>query len=277
MNIIALSVSFFSVGKADQLQATEHVLKFGVSWSMMLVLMPLLWLFIASATPGPPPENFGTGDFRAKAALLVFSATTLAVGAAVRLAAAVNPERPGEKSLLFSKGIFYGTGFLLEIITVVLYAIFRIDQIFHVPNGASQRGDYAGPSGVKGVESRGWTLNDIESEVSKIGVRYQILRSESGWSADKPLLAMLYPDSAINTLSVRETALPEPPREFESGSLPPRNLTRVSRRQSLFQALRPDRPPRADRATIFMTEELPSKLRGTDKSANQEWKSVDFE
>ena len=89
LNIITLSVSFFSVGKLTQLRATEDVLKLGAAWNMMLAVMPLLWLFLASAKPGPSPENFGTGDFRAKAALLVFSSGTLAFGAAVRLSATV--------------------------------------------------------------------------------------------------------------------------------------------------------------------------------------------
>lgn len=256
MNIVALSVSFFSVGKPDQLRATELVLKFGVSWSMMLVVMPLLWLFLASANPGPPPENFSVGDFRAKASLLVFSAVTLAVGAAVRLAAVVNPEGPDEMSLLFSKGVFYATGFLLEILTVAAYAFFRIDLIFHVPNGASQPGDYSLNSNGKGTESRLWTPNEIEREISKLGVRYEIL-STRGRNKQQPLFAMLYPGSAKGFVTVSEKGLPTAPQEYEEGVLPPRGAARVSRRQSLIEALRPERPPRANRTTLFMTRELP--------------------
>lgn len=191
MNIVSLSLGFFSVGKPDQLAATLKVLKFGVSWSLMLAAMPLLWVFLASAIPGLPPENFGTGDFRAKATLLVFSAATLIVGAIIRLATSVNPEGPEVRSLLFSKSIFYITGFLLEIMTVAAYAAFRIDLIYHVPNGAKGPGDYDNKSRKK---SRLWDQNEIETEIRKIGVRYDILKSQSS-KRHRPVFAILYPDS----------------------------------------------------------------------------------
>lgn len=284
LNIIVISVSFFSAGQAERLHTAEKLLKLGSSWNMMLATMPLVWMFLASAVPGLPPENFGTGQFRPKATLLVFSAVTLAAGAAVRLAALLNPESPAAMSTLFSKPVFYGTQFLLELVTVAAYAAFRVDSLFHVPNGASGPGQYCakkmGGGGEKGGGAKdkddGTPLGtsalgqrDIERELERLGVRYEILRS--GTIGEKgPLLALLHVDAA-------DDEAPAPGlgeegaagaggvggprrRSHQDGMLPPRDTTRVSRRQSLMDVLRPARPRRSSRATMYMTEDLPSRL-----------------
>ncbi|QPG95229.1 hypothetical protein C2857_007873 [Epichloe festucae Fl1] len=207
LNIVVISVSFFSAGQADRLHTAEKLLKLGSSWNMMLVTMPLVWMFLASAVPGQPPEKFGTGQFRAKATLLVFSAVTLAAGAAVRLAALSNPESPAAMSTLFSKPVFYITQFLLEFATVAAYAAFRVDSLFHVPNGASGPGQYCakkldgekgGGGGARDGTRSGLTHREIERELEKLGIRYEIL-SERGANTERgPLLALLHQSNHVH-------------------------------------------------------------------------------
>ncbi|PHH81289.1 hypothetical protein CDD82_1120 [Ophiocordyceps australis] len=185
MNIITISVNHFSVGKPTQLHVTESILKFGSCWNMMLVATPLLWVFAACAKPGPPVENFGQGDFRAKATLLVFSAATMTVGAAVRLTISVNSQVP---EYLLGKDTLYTTQFLLELMTVALYALFRVDLLFHIPNGASKPGDYS----CNATNPHMWTSVEIERAIEKLGVGYEILMSKQR-NKQAPVMALLYP------------------------------------------------------------------------------------
>ncbi|OAA70564.1 hypothetical protein ISF_02538 [Cordyceps fumosorosea ARSEF 2679] len=248
MNVIATSFSFFSVGRPVRLEAAEIVLTFGASWNMMLVAMPLLWIFLAGAAPHPPPEQFGEGDLSRKASLVVFSATTLMVGMAVKIAAIANPESVAAMSPLFTKVAFYTTGFMLEIFTVAAYAYFRIDLLFHIPNGSSGPGDYS----VRG-EPQSWTAGEVMREIHKMGVRYELLSSQGGSGGKKgPLIAMFHLGSAEH-----DGAIMEEPSNQNPGL---RKSVRVSRRQSFMEAIAPGRPPRATRSTIYMTEKLPPSV-----------------
>ncbi|KAH8879970.1 hypothetical protein GQ53DRAFT_621662, partial [Thozetella sp. PMI_491] len=145
VNIVALSVGFFSVENEKQLLTTDTILKVGASWNMMLAALPAVALLLASSFPGPKVERFGAGPLRLKITLLVYSSITLAIGAAVRLATFIDPVPSGteDRSIIFCRATFYVTGFSLEILVVFFYAIGRIDLRFHVPNGSSKYGDYS--------------------------------------------------------------------------------------------------------------------------------------
>ncbi|PHH60502.1 hypothetical protein CDD81_1592 [Ophiocordyceps australis] len=237
INIITISVNHFSVGKPTQLHVTESILKFGSCWNMMLVATPLLWVFAACAKPGPPPDNFGQGDLSSKAALLVFSAATMTVGAAVRLTISVNTEVP---EYLLGKGTLYTTQFLLEIMTVALYAYFRVDLLFHIPNGASKPGDYSGNVDLN-AKPQLWTTRDIEGAIDKLGVGYEILTSKQR-NGQGPVLALLYPACAGQYGVEEKTSV--------IVSEYPRNMSD----RSLHKGLPPIRPERAPRGSLYMTE-----------------------
>ncbi|KAM3427381.1 hypothetical protein NHJ13734_009004 [Beauveria thailandica] len=255
MNIIATSLSFFSAGKPIRLQASEGVLRVGASWNMMLVTMPLLWVFLASATAHSSPEQFGVGNLARKGSLLVFSATTLAVGAAVKLAAILNPADVEAMSPLFTKGAFYTTGFMLEILTVAAYAFFRIDLTFHIPNGASGPGGYSQHPNAENTKPRLWTAGEVMEEIGKIGVRHQFLSPSSGdGNKQGPILALLHLDSTEHDGSVNA--------ELQYEHQGPLRSARVSRRQSFMEAVMPKRPSRATTSTMYMTEKLPPSLFG---------------
>ncbi|KAM3498120.1 hypothetical protein MY10362_008549 [Beauveria mimosiformis] len=255
MNIIATSLSFFSAGNPIQLQASEGVLRVGASWNMMLVAMPLLWVFLVSATAHSSPEEFGTGNLARKGSLLVFSATTLAVGAAAKLVAIFNPADVEAMSPLFTKGAFYTTGFMLEILTVAAYAFFRIDLTFHIPNGASGPGGYSQHPNAENTKSRLWTAGEVKREIGKIGVRYEFLSSSSAdGNKQGPVLALLHLDSAENDGSVNAELQYE-----DQGWL---RSARVSRRQSFMEAVMLKRPSRATTSIMYMTEKLPPSLFG---------------
>jgi hypothetical protein len=178
LNIISISVSFFSVGNEAQLTATETALTFGASWNVMLSLMPLLLLLIAGLLPmKKKPEQFGSGTLPGKAALVAYASATLGVGAAIRAAAIINPEQPGTQSTLFGKPVFYTTGFVLEILVVVIYAVARIDLLFHIPNGSSKPGDYTAGQKTERQRDLAALQSDIEEQLDSLGVSYETISS----------------------------------------------------------------------------------------------------
>ncbi|PQK14570.1 hypothetical protein BB8028_0005g01010 [Beauveria bassiana] len=238
MNIIATAFSFFSVGKPTRLEASEGVLRVGASWNMMLVVMPLLWVFLASATANTSPEPFGIGNMARKGSLLVFT----------------NPVAVEAMSPLFTKGAFYTTGFMLEILTVAAYAFFRIDLTFHIPNGASGPGAYSTHPNDGNTKPRSWTTDEVTREIDKIGVRYEILSSRRGGGGNKkgPVLALLHLDSTENDGSVDAEPEYEDQRRLRNA--------RVSRRQSFMEAVMPKRPSRATTSTMYITEKPPASL-----------------
>ncbi|PQE29168.1 family c-likeg- -coupled receptor protein [Rutstroemia sp. NJR-2017a BBW] len=141
-NIISLTVSFFTLNEKS-LRTTKNLLLFGGCWTLFLSIFPAIFVSLATAIPSPSTvEKFGTGRFRTKCIILVLATAALATGAITRLLGAVLERPIDQPSHLFSKPVFYTTGFMLEIIVVYSYLFTRVDLRFWVPNGATGPGDY---------------------------------------------------------------------------------------------------------------------------------------
>lgn len=141
INIIALTSSFFTQDE-HLLKISRGFILFGASYTMTLSIFPILVLLPAGLVPGKI-ERFGAGPFRFKVFLLLFATFLFGIGAMVRLAAGVQEHPASQPAAIDSKVVFYLTGFVLEIIVVALYAVCRIDLLFHVPDGCTGPGDYA--------------------------------------------------------------------------------------------------------------------------------------
>ncbi len=190
INLVAICVRFFGGDDLKRQEVAGEFLKFGSTYNVMLVLMPLIWIFLASALPGPPVENFGRGEIRSKAALLVLSAVTMSAGAIMRLAVAMSHDVTASSPLL-SRTVFYLTGFMLELLTVAAYAYFRIDLLFYIPTGAKRPGDYSILSRRNGLGPSPPTIREIEREIAKIGAPYQCL-TPPAWTKPDALVVVLY-------------------------------------------------------------------------------------
>ncbi|RCI07399.1 hypothetical protein L249_1367 [Ophiocordyceps polyrhachis-furcata BCC 54312] len=201
IGIISLSVFFFSVDNLERHEMTRKLLVFGGSWNTMISLLPLIVIF-GCATPGPPAEQFGQGALITKATILVFVAALAAAGAAVRLAVALNPMGGLLGISLFDRSVFYITGFTFEMLTVAIFAHFRVDLLFHIPNGSSKQGDYA--AGAKRpAKGQPWTVSELEREFAGLGIRYDRLQSRWGARGDQILLRF-YP--TLNSKGCQGTA-----------------------------------------------------------------------
>ncbi|KAK3942920.1 hypothetical protein QBC46DRAFT_457291 [Diplogelasinospora grovesii] len=93
---------------------------------------------------GARVEKFGTGRFRSKVALLLFTATLLSLGAGFRIGVNYTTPRAATNPAWYHhKACYYCFNFVIELIVVYTYALARFDRRFHVPNGAKAAGDYA--------------------------------------------------------------------------------------------------------------------------------------
>ncbi|RDA84280.1 hypothetical protein CP532_3335 [Ophiocordyceps camponoti-leonardi (nom. inval.)] len=195
ISFIAFFVGIFAFGRTS-VSGIKQALEFTASWNLMLAYLPLVCVFAACAVPGPTIENFGTGAFRLKTALLVFNSVNLAIGQTLRLALVDNPEAALQGSAVAGKPVFYTMTFFLEALTVFSYLIFRFDNLYWVPDGSRGPGDYSRDSGDGNGSSESpnpeWTREQIKAEISKLGIRYEFLESNDQDSLS-PLYALLRP------------------------------------------------------------------------------------
>ncbi|KAL2164710.1 hypothetical protein VTH06DRAFT_5 [Thermothelomyces fergusii] len=88
-------------------------------------------------------DKFGEGHFRTKFALLTFTATLLALGAAFRAAIAFFPRPVDRPAWFHSRACYYCFVYVVELVVVFTYALSRFDRRFHIPDGSSAPGHYS--------------------------------------------------------------------------------------------------------------------------------------
>lgn len=141
-NIIFFTLGFFALD-TRVLDVARGLLLFGICYATFLSILPILLVPPAAIIPNTSPvEKFALGRFRTKIIVLLSSSALLSTGAIIRLLTAINPRPANHPGKIDSKEIFYTTGFMLEIIIVIVFAIVRIDLRFWVPNGCKGPGDY---------------------------------------------------------------------------------------------------------------------------------------
>lgn len=226
INITTLSISLFSVGHESRMASAERALMFGSGWNIMLSIMPLLILLAAGAIPTMRnPERFGEGSLANKVALLAYASTTLAVGAAMRASAMANPAPSDTQSVIFGKALFYSTGFMLEILVVGLYALARIDLLYHVPNGSYRPGDYSASHKHPLKRSLALMRHDIEEKLAHLGIKY------------KTIITPISHDEKNEFVFAKLSIVKPTEAEDEEKQLPARS-NRVSRRASLMEPIK---------------------------------------
>lgn len=127
---------------------------YGVAFLAIISFLPLPILAFAFAVPRTQRhDKFGAGRLRVKVAILVTGAVLVCFGASYRAGTAwctpvsLTQPMPG----YFHKAAFYVADFGVEIVTVYLYALMRVDLRFHVPNGASGPGAYSRKEGLEKI------------------------------------------------------------------------------------------------------------------------------
>lgn len=116
-------------------------------------------------------EKFGTGRFRTKIRLLLFTSILLTLGAAFRAGITYLPRKIDNPAWYHSKACFYIFDFGIEIVVLILYAVMRVDRRFIVPNGTKGKGDFRA-GGMGGIPVKG--------EEGKRNVKWEWLRGVKG-------------------------------------------------------------------------------------------------
>lgn len=141
-NIIVASVGAF-VKSPKALLTVRGLSLFGSAWTTSLSLFPIIFVPIAVVIPSPTPiEKFGVGRFRWKIVIVIWASAMLFVGAVTRAIANAQVHPKNDPGQVDSRVAFYTTGFMLEILVVFVFAVARIDLLFHVPDGCTGPGDY---------------------------------------------------------------------------------------------------------------------------------------
>lgn len=110
-------------------------------------------------------EKFGSGRFRTKIYLILFTSVILTLGAAFRVGTNFVPRPRNNPAWYNSKACFYLFNFTIEIIVVALYIGIRVDKRFHVPDNSHKYGDYSRKPGTSEPEQ------DVEQQQEKVKLR----------------------------------------------------------------------------------------------------------
>lgn len=122
---------------------------YGATFLAIVSFLPIPTLLIALAIPRKDPhDRFGKGRLRTKITVLLIGSTLVCLGAAYRCGTTWLKPVPRTQPLpdYYHKAAFYTFNFVVEILTVYLYAALRVDLRFHIPNGAKGPGSYSAPS-----------------------------------------------------------------------------------------------------------------------------------
>lgn len=119
---------------------------YSATFLTIISFLPIPITLIALAIPRKAPhDRFGVGRLRTKIIVLLLGSTLLCLGASYRCGTSWLQPVPRSQPLpgYYHKAAFYIMNFGVELLTVYLYAIMRVDLRFHVPNGAKGPGSYA--------------------------------------------------------------------------------------------------------------------------------------
>lgn len=159
--ITVLIQSFYSLSTNTHRIDRDFQL-YGATFYAVVAFLPVPVLLISTAFRALPPvrktrtvDKFGSGSMRAKIAINLAAAILLGLGASFRAGTSWLPPTPiyepnssppaaEATPWYFNKAAFYCFNFVIELIVVYLYALVRIDNRFHVPDGAKGPGSYGG-------------------------------------------------------------------------------------------------------------------------------------
>ena len=142
--VVTVTVHSFFTLDAGIHDKERKVQLFAGTYLALLAFLPIPIVIAAALFPRKTRvEKFGSGRFRTKVRLLLFTSTLLALGAGFRLGVNFAPRPLNDPAWYHSKPCYYCFNFVIELIVVYTYVIARFDRRFHVPNGASAPGDYS--------------------------------------------------------------------------------------------------------------------------------------
>ncbi len=153
MVIAGTAQSFYTLDP-DTRMLDRSLQLYGSTYLAVFATLPLPIVVLSLLVPYSPPDRFGIGRLRTKVIALLVSTVLLSIGAWYRCGSTWAPPIPQSQPLpgYLGKGAFYIFNFFVEIQTVFMYAILRVDLRYHVPNGAKGVGSYSSSQRIDDVE-----------------------------------------------------------------------------------------------------------------------------
>ncbi|EDU41965.1 repeatdomain containing protein [Pyrenophora tritici-repentis] len=179
--VIASTVQSFYTLDPD-IRAMDHSFQqFGATFLAIVATLPLPMTMITLLIPYSPLDRFGIGRLRTKVIVLLISTTLLSIGAWFRCGVAFQTPvaRTAPMPGYLAKAPFYLLNFLVELQTVLMYAILRVDLRWYIPNGAKGPGSYARPNAQQDLEMQDSrpTSSDTVEEARKEQADSESIRS----------------------------------------------------------------------------------------------------
>ncbi|KAL9596638.1 MAG: hypothetical protein Q9219_005675 [cf. Caloplaca sp. 3 TL-2023] len=164
MLIIGNVQSFYTLN-ANTKRIDRSIILYGQTFYTIISFLPFPMVIGGLIIPRRTRvEKFGSGRFRSKIVILLSAAFLLCLGAAFRTGTNFKTPRPvDDPPKYFNRACFYIFNFTVELLVVILYAVVRVDQRFHVPDKSKGPGDYSG--------ANAWKPKDQESTDSNTGPR----------------------------------------------------------------------------------------------------------
>lgn len=143
--VITLTVMIFYTLDPTVRSEGAWIQKGASIYLLLVAFLPLPILAVAFLKPRTHDiDHFGHGTLGQKALLLLFTSCLCTVIAGFKLGTALMPARPATDPAPYdSRACFYIFGFTFEILCLLAFLTFRVDQKFHVPDGSSKVRTYA--------------------------------------------------------------------------------------------------------------------------------------
>ncbi|KIV99615.1 uncharacterized protein PV09_08790 [Verruconis gallopava] len=146
MVIIVVVQSFYTLSTHTH-KIDRDILLYGVTTFAIISFLPIPLTLAATVIPRSndrPLDKFGKGRWRYKVSILFVGTILVCFGASYRAGTTWLTPVPQTRPLpkILGKAPFYIVNFTIEVLTVYLYAISRVDKRFHIPDGAKQHKNY---------------------------------------------------------------------------------------------------------------------------------------
>jgi hypothetical protein len=241
----------------SNVRATDRSLQsFGSTILAIVATLPLVMIVFTLSIPYSPLDEFGTGRLRTKVITLLISTVLLSIGAWYRCSITWQNSILRTQPLpgYLGKGPFYILNFLFEFQTVMMYAILRVDQRWHIPNGAKGPGSYSKSQPLTAMEMQDSRPNSADDSTIKASTRMDedtYAKSDIEIDVEKaspplptiPQSARLAPPTSSRPTSSTQT------------SLRPISSRPQSQRQSLLQQILTKTPSHAQKREWRASEE----------------------
>ena len=220
--LVSFSVESYYTLTPSKLRTAHHVLLYGSTYFATAAVLPILLLLAALLKPRTSPEeNFGRyGSLRSKILITLWGASLLALGAWFRAGTGYLKPRPATHPAWYqSKACFYVFYFTIEVTVIWSYLFFRIDQRFHVPDGANGPGEYSGAVEVGSGKKKDDQLEIVRNSASE---EYVLQSTQRGIGEEENRHHIVWEAPQRTMWNSSEERVVSPMASFEDRRLEPR-------------------------------------------------------